>query len=82
MDSYDAADNGTSTSDPSWLTTLTNLAKTAAQTYSAFNKQPTPAPTLARQSSGGAVTTPSWQKYLPWAIGGVVLLVVLGMLKK
>lgn len=83
-DSYDAADNGTTDSQPGWLTTLNSLATTAGKGYSAYNaatsKTPT-APTLSKQSSGGA-PAPAWQKYLPWGIGGLVVVIVLVVLVK
>jgi hypothetical protein len=40
-------------------------------------KKSAPAPAAAP-----AASSPDWMKYLPWAIGGVVLLVVVGMVFK
>jgi len=82
MDEYDLADNGSSNSNPSWLNTFNSLASaagTGVKTYQAISGKGGATPTLQR--TGGSPTTPSssnWQKYLPWAIGGVVVLFLLG----
>jgi hypothetical protein len=62
------------------LSTLGKLAGTAGDVYSRFTgKTPAAAPP---PTAAPATSTSSWQKYLPWAIGGVVVLVVVALVFK
>lgn len=70
-------DTGDSTSLDSILGSVKDLAGTASSVYGAVTGTPqraAPAP--------APVASSTWQKYLPWAIGGVVLLVIVGVLFK
>lgn len=54
------------------------LANTGAQVYGTITGTHPPQ-TTGPAPAAPAPTTPAWQKYLPWAIGGVVLLLVVGL---
>jgi hypothetical protein len=61
------------------LDTASKLGTTAGQVYSQVaGNNPLAANTQARQAAAPAAPI-NWQKYLPWGIGAVVLLVVLGI---
>lgn len=58
---------------------LNSFAATASNVYGTLQQgknTPAAAPTTVTVN---ATSTPAWQKYLPWGIGAVVLLIALGM---
>ena len=59
---------------------LSQLASQGAQVYNSVTGrgQPLPQPT-APKPTPAPIATASWQKYLPLAIGGLVLVIVLGI---
>jgi hypothetical protein len=57
---------------------LTDLGGAAANLYKAFGNQPA----AAAAPAAAPASSTNWAKYLPWAIGGVVLLIVLGFVFK
>ena len=60
----------------STLDTLGKVGQTGAGLYTSLPGKAAPAGTAAAPAA--AASTSTWTKYLPWIIGGVVLLVVLG----
>ncbi len=64
----------------SYLDTLNGLISTGARAYGAFNPQ-TPANPLSANTAARTTAAPvDWKKYLPWGIGAVVLLLVVGLI--
>ena len=61
------------------LGTIGNLASTGRGLYDTIAGRQSAVTPPAVTAASAAPETSSWTKYLPWVIGGVVLLVVLGV---
>lgn len=57
------------------LSTLGDLATTGANVYATATGRKNQTPAAAPVATA-TVTTPAWQKYLPWIAGGAALLIV------
>lgn len=62
-----------------FLGQVTDFGQAAANIYKVFGDQPQ---AKAPAAPAATASSPSWIKYLPWAIGGLVLLVALGFVFK
>jgi len=85
MDAADLQDSGQSDSSSgsntlgNILDTASKLAGTAGTVYNQVAGNPATNPLAANTQARQAAAPVNWQKYLPWGIGALVLLVVLGI---
>ena len=80
-DSTDSSgSSGSGSSSPGLLDYVGRLGSTAGSLYSAFGKTnaPPPARSVPTLTAAAQPASSSLTKYLPWGIGAVVLIAVLG----
>lgn len=73
-DFFDFADNGSGSNLPGWLSDLTNITNGVTGAYQNIRDS-------IKDEKDSRALTPAkdWQQYLPWAIGGLVVIGLLYM---
>jgi hypothetical protein len=76
----DSGSGDSSGSSGNLLNGLLSFANQGSQIYKNIIGGSSPTAPATPKATAPAATTSTWQQYLPWAIGGVVLLVVVGLI--